>query len=137
MSETIKVGGTMMWASLAKPNDMSGKYQFDLCNLSAAACTALEKMGLNVRNDDDKPEKGAYLTLKSNYPIFAFAPDGSKIEDKVGNGSKAQVVIGYYDWQFKNKKGRSPSPSKVVITELQVYNSSPAGEEEEESDMVL
>lgn len=135
MAETVKVGGTVMWAFLDKKNEMSDKYMFDLCNLSAAAAKALEGMGLEVRESEKYPEKGVFITLKSNYPIFAFNPDGTKIEDKVGNGSKAQVVIGYYDWQFKNKKGRSPSPNKLVITDLVLFSTK--AEEEDDTDLVL
>lgn len=135
MAESVKVGGSVMWACTNKPNEMSGKYQFDLCNLSKAACTALENLGISVKEKEDKPEIGAYITLKSSRPIRMYNPDGSIIEDDIGNGSKAQVVVGYYDWTFKGKKGRSPSQNKVVITELKIY--SPEGSEENEDDMVL
>jgi hypothetical protein len=130
MANSVKVGGTIMWAFLEKKNEMSDKYMFDLCNLSKAACAAIEELGLEVKTSDRNPEKGSFITMKSNRPIFAFNPDGSRIEDNVGNGSKAQCVVGYYDWKFKNKEGRSPSPQKLVITDLVVFG----GAEEESAE---
>lgn len=121
-----------MWAFLEQKNEMSDKYMFDLCNLSKAACAAIEELGLEVRESEKHPEKGSFLTLKSSRPIFAFHPDGSKVEEAVGNGSKAQVVVGYYDWKFKNKEGRSPSPQKVVITDLQVFGNKVEEDAEDE-----
>ena len=135
MAESIKVAGTVMWANLEKVNDMSGKYQFDLCNLSQAAAKALEGLGLNTRTNDNKPELGIYITFKSVRPIRAYNPDGTIIDQLVGNGSTATVVAGYYDWAFKGKKGRSPSCVKLVINNLQVFGGS--NEEESEDDMVL
>jgi hypothetical protein len=32
-TQRIKLKADLMWAYLDKPNDMSGKYQVDLCNL--------------------------------------------------------------------------------------------------------
>ncbi len=121
MANSVKVGGTIMWASLEKMSDQVKAYTFDLCNLSKAACAALEDLGLEIKTNPDKPEKGSYVSPKSQRPIFAFNPDGSKIDDVVGNGSKAQVVMGYYDWKYKGKAGRSPSCQKLVITDLVVY----------------
>lgn len=135
MAETIKIGGTVMWANLDKVNEMSNRFQFDLCNLTPAAAKALEGLGLAPRTNDNKPELGIYITFKSVRPIRAFNPDGTTIEDKVGNGSKAQVVAGYYDWVFKGKKGRSPSCVKLVVTELQIYGGSESVDADE--DMVL
>jgi hypothetical protein len=46
MTEAVKIKADVMWAYLVKPNDMSGKYQVDLCNLSDKAVEALESMGI-------------------------------------------------------------------------------------------
>lgn len=135
MAESVKIAGTVMWANLDKVNEMSNKYQFDLCNLSQAAAKALEGLGLSPRTNDNKPEMGIYITFKSVRPIRAFNPDGTTIDGIVGNGSKATVVAGYYDWAFKGKKGRSPSCVKLVVTELQVFAGRDA--DIEEDDMVL
>ena len=133
-AKPTKVAGTFYWCSFAKPNEMSGKYQFDLGNLSDKAVKALEDMGLSVKNKEDR---GYYITIKSTRPIESVTEDDQIITGRdgeivhlVGNGSKGYVVVGYYDWEFKGKKGRSPSARKVVIQDLIKYDAE--GNEQEE-----
>lgn len=116
-AKPIKVKAKLFWANLAKENEMSGKFQVDVGDLSPAAVKALETLGLDVRTKGD--DRGFFLTCKSNHPIKAYNEDGSEIVGKlVGNGSEAVVVIGSYAWQFKNKKGTSASLKKLTITNL-------------------
>ena len=118
-TEAIKVKAEVMWAFLNKPNEMSGKFQVDLCNLSDKAVGALEEMGIEVKT---KERKGAYVTCKSTRPIAAYDDGGSLLEGEIlGNGSKAAAIITPYEWSFKGKKGVSPSLRKMVITELVPY----------------
>ena len=118
-TEQVKIKAEIMWAFLNKPNEMSGKYQVDLCNLSDKAVSALEDMGIEVKT---KEGKGAYVTCKSTRPIAAYDDGGTLIEgDILGNGSKAAVIISPYAWSFKGKKGVSPSLRKMVVTELVPY----------------
>ncbi len=42
----LKIEADLMWAFLDTPNQMSGKYQVDLCNLSKPAIKALEEVEL-------------------------------------------------------------------------------------------
>lgn len=124
MSEAakVKVKCDLYWAQLSKQNEMSGKYQVDLCNLSDAACKALEEMGIEIKSDAaKKPEQGKYITCKSSNPIKAFDSDGDEISELVGNGSKAKAVISSYEWKYKNKSGVSPSLAKLVVTDLVEY----------------
>lgn len=121
MAETqiVKLKADIMWAQLDKPNDLSNKYQVNLCNLSDAAVQALEDMGITVA---EKEGQGRFITCKSSQPIKAFDADGDEIVGvKVGNGSKAKAVINSYEWKYKNKKGVSPSLRKLVITDLVEY----------------
>src|SRR6056300_273250 len=76
-TQRVKIKADVMWAYMDKPNDMSGKYQVDLCNLSDAAVKALEDLGVGVRQ---KEEKGYFITCKSNNPIRAYDKDGDDIE---------------------------------------------------------
>ena len=50
MSNPIKLKAEIMWANLDIRNEMSGKYQVDLCGLSAGASQALRDMGIEVKN---------------------------------------------------------------------------------------
>ncbi len=42
----LKVQADIMWAFLDTPNQLSGKYQVDLCNLTKSAVDVLKSMGL-------------------------------------------------------------------------------------------
>ena len=127
----VVIEATVMWAFLDKINDMSGKYQVDLCNLSDKDAKALSALGVSVKENDSKPEKGKFITCKSNYKINVQDRHGSDIEGIVGNGSKAKALIGTYTWKFKGKSGTSPTLKKFVITDLVEYTGDvDAGEED-------
>ena len=116
--DAIKIKANIMWAFMNKPNEMSGKYQLNLCDLSDAAVQALENMGIEVR---EKEGHGKFITCKSAKPMKAFDEDGKEIEEDIGNGSKAKAIITAYEWKYKNKKGVSPSLRKLVVTDLVMY----------------
>ena len=104
MSNPIKLKADVMWANLDVRNEMSGKYQVDLTNLSPAASQALRDMGIDVKSKEDR---GDFITCKSNNPIRAYDTNGNELDGvMVGNGSKAVAVLGSYTWTFKNKEGR-------------------------------
>jgi hypothetical protein len=134
MSAPIKLKADIMWANLDQRNEMSGKFQVDLCNLSPAAAQAIKDMGIDVKTKDDK---GAYITCKSNNPIHAFDASGNPLQGlSVGNGSKAVAVIGSYSWNFKNKEGVSPSLKKLVITDLVSYEDGDAVSVDDDDDIL-
>jgi len=119
MSTPVTIRANIMWAYLNKQNPLSNKYSVDLTNLSDAATKALEGLGLKVSFKEDK---GHYIVCKSRRPIQVYNAEGDEIPgDVVGNGSKARAVVGFYDWQFSGKSGKSPSLAKLVIDELEVY----------------
>ena len=123
-NKRVKIKCDVFWAQLNKKNEMSDAYQVNLCNLSDAAVKALEDMGISVlENKEKKAEMGKYITCKSQKPIKAYDEDGQDIDNDVsiGNGSKAKAMITAYEWTYKNKKGVSPSLSKLVITDLVEY----------------
>ena len=123
-NKRVKIKCDVFWAQLNKKNEMSDAYQVNLCNLSDAAVKALEDMGISVlENKEKKAEMGKYITCKSQKPIKAYDEDGQEIDSDVsiGNGGKAKAMITAYEWTYKNKKGVSPSLSKLVITDLVEY----------------
>jgi len=132
LEKPVKFEAEVQWAFFTKKNEMSGKYQVDLTNLSENAVKALTDAGLEPRNREDKPEKGWFITAKSNYEIKPVDKAGNEITDAIGNGSKAVALIKPYEWSWKNKKGVSPSLVKIIITDLQVYNADQAVEEEDD-----
>lgn len=124
----VKIKADVMWAYLDRKNEMSNKYQVDLCNLSDGAVSALESMGLTVGQKDDK---GYYITCKSNNQIRAYDGNGEVIDGiGIGNGSQAVALVSFYDWSWKNKQGRSPSLKKLVVTDIVTYEGDGAGDAE-------
>jgi hypothetical protein len=116
---------------------MSGKFQCDLANLSDKAVQALEAIGLEPRKREDKPEKGWFLTVKSNYAIQPYDKEGNEIKDTVGNGSKAVALIKPYSWTWKNKNGVSASLAKIVITDLIKYDANGDSKADDLDDDIL
>ena len=118
-TNAIKLKADVMWAFLNKQNEMSQRYQVDLCNLSDKAVQALEEAGIEVKNKDGK---GYYITCKSKLPMAAYDDGGTPLEgDILGNGSKAAAIVEPYSWNWKGKQGVSPSLRRLVITELVPY----------------
>ena len=119
MTDAVKIKADIMWAYLNKPNDLSGKYQVDLCNLSDKAAEALAELGLEVKS---KEGKGKFITCKSTRPITAFDDGGTAIDGGLlGNGSKAVALVGSYEWAYQKRKGFSPALKKLVITDFIAY----------------
>lgn len=116
---SVQVKAVVYWAQLDTVNDLSGKYQVDLCHLSDRAVAALEEEGVDVKFKDDRQ---SYITCKSTHPIRAVDADGASLEGiNIGNESQAVATIGFYAWDFKGKKGVSPSLNRFVITDLVTY----------------
>jgi len=133
VAKPVKVKADIMWCFHNKPNEMSNKFQVDLCNLSDNAVKALESLGLEVRKREDKPEKGFFITCKSTVPMKVFDAAGNDLNNvAIGNGSTATAVVGAYAWSWKNKKGTSATLTKLVIDNLVAYDAGEAEEAEEE-----
>jgi len=134
MTDQIKIRATVMWAYLDKPNEMSGKFQVDLCELSDKAVLGLEELGIEVKSKDGK---GKFITCKSQRPIFAYDDGGTQLNGTiVGNGSKAACLVNTYDWTFKGKQGKGAGIKKMVITDLMEYVGGGGGMDVEEDDIL-
>ena len=133
MTDAVKIKADIMWAYLDKVNDMSGKFQVDLCNLSDKAADALQDIGLEVKFKDGK---GKYITCKSTRTIYDFDDGGSQIDAQVGNGSKGVALVGTYSWAYQKKKGVSPALKRLVITDMLEYGGQPVGELISEDDLL-
>jgi hypothetical protein len=126
----IKLKATVMWCFHNKINEMATKYTIDLCNLSDNAVKALEEFGINVMKREDKPEKGFFITCKSNNPLEIFDSSGKDLKDiAIGNGSTVTAVVSKYPWKYKNREGWSPSLVKGVVDSLVAYNATVVAEE--------
>jgi len=119
MSKPILVRTTLFWASTNKINDMSGKFQINIGQLSDKAVAALAENGIEVKNKGD--EQGNYISVKSTNPIKVVDADGFPIVANIGNGSVGRAAISFYDWTYLQKSGRSPSLKKLLVDELVEY----------------
>jgi hypothetical protein len=136
MSEVFKLDNVeLMWPFLYERNKLSGKYQVDLVNLSDDQVELIEKTGVSVRQKEDK---GFYITCKSkNYEITPYDKNGDVISSdiKVGNGSKATIMLKPYAWKSPTgTSGMSLGISKLVITDLNAYTPEPMAEVAEDED---
>ena len=126
----VKIRGTIYWACLDKKNALSDAYQVDIGQLSDAAVAALESLGIEAKYKDTQ---GFYITCKSMYPIDAYDSSKNLVAGLVGNGSKAEAVVGSFEWKFKNKKGFSPALKSLVIKELVEYKADGPIDDDEEA----
>jgi len=127
----------LYWAFLSETNNLSGKYQVDVCNLSDKQVEKLEDEGIKVRTKDD--DRGYFITCKSaKYPITAYDKNGDTITVKVANNSKADVLVKPYSWKSPTgQKGTSAGIVKLVVTDLIEYTAEPVESIEEGTVEVL
>lgn len=131
------IKGIARWASLSKPNDMSGKYQIDVCNLDKKAIAQLKEDGIsNVRqdkpSDEDYESKETFVTMRSS----AVSKQGETLDPPktvdakknplprgtlIGNGSVIKVVYDPFEWTHKAKAGISAGLRIVQVLELEEY----------------
>ncbi len=123
MSELFKLQNMeLYWPSLYEVNPTSQKYQVDIVNLNEKQIEKLESLGIDVKSKDD--ERGFFVTCKSKYEIVPYNTNGDELERsiKVGNGSRADVLVKPYSWKGPTgNKGVSLGVTKLVITDLNKY----------------
>ena len=123
MSEVFKFQDVeIFWPSLYEVNPTSNKFQVDIVNLNAKQVEKLESLGIDVRSKDD--ERGFFVTCKSKYEIVPHDTNGDPIDRsiKVGNSSRANVMVSPYAWKGPTgNKGVSLGVKKLVVTDLKKY----------------
>lgn len=116
------VRGTSMWARVldGSPNDLSGKYQVDICNLDDDTVVELTDSGVTIKNDEDR---GNYVTAKAPRPPQIM--DASKRAwngDNIGNGSVIKISAKPYPWNFKGTSGVSLGLNKLMVVKHVEYD---------------
>ena len=104
------VKGVAEWACVHSPNQLSNKYQIDICQLDKKDIKALEDSGVTVKNGSgDKAGKGSYVTAKTVRPPKIM--DAAKKEwpntIMIGNGSTVKCSVTPFEWVFQKKSGVS------------------------------
>tara|TARA_R100001224_G_scaffold98297_1_gene68602 strand:- start:1204 stop:1635 length:432 start_codon:yes stop_codon:yes gene_type:complete len=133
------VSGTAKWASVFKPNDMSNKYQVDICQLDKETVKELEGVGITVKIGEGKKEdQESYITAKTVRPprVMDSKKNPWPTDKLVGNGSKVKVSVNPYEWNFQGKSGISASLNSMMVVKLVEYVGS-SDELDEEDGFVL
>ena len=126
----VQITGKLKWANLAKTNDMSGKFQVDVTELSAADVKALKSIGIVARDGKDKekpdPEAGMYITPKAGRMVTVVDSKLNPLSlsdiESIGNGTLAQVSVRAYDYTYKGKSGVGAGLQGVKIKEMVEYS---------------
>ena len=126
------VRGTAQWASVFEPNNLSGKYQVDICK-------NLKAVGIDVKKGEgDKADKGDFITAKSGkYKPNVMDRKKNKWDEDtaIGNGSEIKASIKPYEWTFKGKSGVSPGLNSLMVLSLVAYDEDDELEAEDDDDI--
>ncbi len=128
------IRGTSMWARVleGQPNDLSNKYQVDVCNLSSETIEDLKHAGVPVKNDG---ERGSYVTAKAVRPPRVMDASKRPWDDTViGNGSTIKIAAKPFDWTFKGKSGVSLGLNSLMVVNLVEYEMEELDAEESDTE---
>ena len=115
------VRGTSMWARVleGQPNELSGKYQVDVCHLTDDTVSELEEVGVPIKNDEDR---GNFVTAKAVRPPRVMDASRSAWNgDLIGNGSTIKLSARPYDWTFKGKAGIGLGLNQLMVVKHVAY----------------
>ncbi len=66
MEQRVIIKGEAMWQNLFELNEMSNRYQIDICNLDKDAIKALKSIDVEVKKGEgEKADKGYFVTAKT------------------------------------------------------------------------
>jgi hypothetical protein len=137
-NKPVRVAGELFWANWmaefnTKFNEDNTKYECTLGMLSDKAASALEELGIKIKNKDTM---GKYIVGKSKFVFEPVDEDGNPVDiKKIGNGTKVVALVSSYRHKMSAKFGAAPSIQKIIVTELKTYN--PEGALKEETEDVL
>ena len=120
-NERITVRAVVNFPKFETTDEMSGKYQVVLGNLSPAAVEKLEEVGIKVRADNG--DMGATIKPTSKWPIIPVDVDGNSFmgaTSQIGYGSVVRATIKPFAYNVGGNSGVSPKIERIVIEELAV-----------------
>ena len=123
-----------MWARVleGQPNNLSNKYQVDVCNLSSEVVKQLESYGIPIKNDE---ERGSFVTAKAIRPPRVMDASKRLWDDTViGNGSTIKISAKPYDWTYKGKSGVSLGLNQLMVVNLVEYEMEELDAEESDTE---
>jgi len=128
------IRGTSMWARVleGQPNNLSNKYQVDVCNLSSEVVKQLESYGIPIKNDE---ERGSFVTAKAIRPPRVMDASKRLWDDTIiGNGSTIKISAKPYDWTYKGKSGVSLGLNQLMVVNLVKYEMEELDAEESDTE---
>lgn len=123
-----------MWARVleGQPNNLSNKYQVDVCNLSSEVVKQLESYGIPIKNDE---ERGSFVTAKAVRPPRVMDASKRLWDDTIiGNGSTIKISAKPYDWTYKGKSGVSLGLNQLMVVNLVEYEMEELDAEESDTE---
>ena len=137
MYQSMVIKGTAQWAHVHEPNDLSGKFQVDICQLDKATVKKLEDVGIEVRQGEgEKEHKGSFIVAKTKRrpKVMDAAKNIWPSNLLIGNGSTVKCSVTPFDWTFKKKSGISASLNSLMVVDFKSADMSGTGEHEAEYD---
>lgn len=120
----VLIKGVIFWAYTQSMDKFKGepeekaKYKFTLGQLSPAAVAKVKEWGIRPKNgaDEDKPERGYYVTITQKSKFEVVFEDGEAVEEELGDGTKVAVAVRYY--KHENAVKPTLKAGKVIVTDL-------------------
>ena len=136
------VRGKADWPSLYERNDMSKKYQIDICNIDAKTVKQLEAAGIDVKTGEgEKAYKERYIIAKADkYRPRVLDRRGDLWDENVliGNGSEIKASVTAFKYNHKGKDGIGCGLNDLMVTSLVersgVDELDPEDDDEEDND---
>jgi hypothetical protein len=133
----VVVVGTVWYQALDKKNELSDKFQIDLCQLKSAEVKVLEAIGLEVHDGgDNKPYHKRYITPKANRQVVMVDADKAAwdMTKVLGNGTLIKCHVKAYDYDYKGNKGVAAGLQAIQVLEHTSYD--PAGVFKKEAEYI-
>ena len=137
MYQSMVIKGTAQWACVHEPNDLSGKFQVDICQLDKATDKKLENDGVNVnKGENGKDYKGSFIVAKTKRrpKVMDAAKNIWPSNLLIGNGSTVKCSVTPFDWTFKKKSGISASLNSLMVIDFKAADMNGTGDLEAEDD---
>lgn len=137
MYQSMVIKGTAQWAHVHEPNDLSGKFQVDICQLDKATVKKLEENNIEVRRGEgEKENKGSFIVAKTKRrpKVMDAAKNVWPSNILIGNGSTVKCSVTPFDWTFKKKSGISASLNSLMVVDFKSADMSGTGDLEAEDD---
>ena len=134
MEQRVIIKGEAMWQSLFELNEMSNRYQIDICNLDKDAIKALKSIDVEVKKGEgEKADKGYFVTAKTKRlpKVTDSARNPWPHKMVVGNGSIIKCSVSGYDWSYQKKTGRGCSLNSVMVIDYKPFEGQDDLDEEE------